>query len=313
MLSATPYSAHPPWNSSTLPSLTSLEQAEHSDDLHYAHVHSSHLVQLAQQRIRLIRSGQDPDADPRAIQPRWNVSSKMEEEERKRMEEEWRAKGRGMEPGEGYEGLMEREKLWEELKRREREEREVMAAKVDEQRRLWKEWERKEQWNAAPEPIIAHTTPLQRPPSEEPSPEHSAANLARHNATLPSPPVPSSSAVSHPLLTSTLSTPYCVYSHPGHYGWVSEGRREWSCCHSVVETVRGCVLVGEKKDKRRLLPANGERGIEGRGRVVRYEHGGVWEAGKDGVCMWSCCSMEEREGRGCVARTVVREQRWNLE
>ena len=88
--------------------------------------------------------------------------------------------------------------------------------------------------------------------------------------------------------------PLAVYCHPGHYAWVSPTLRQWSCCHSPVHSLRGCVRVGDAKDRVRLL------------------HGGRWDEARDGG-MWSCCGSGERNGRGCQTKTLVREDRWNLE
>ena len=313
MLSISPHSAHPPWQSSTLPAPTLLDMSHHSDNLHYASVQTSHLVHLAHRRLHLIRSGQDPDADPRDVQPRWNVSAKLEDEDRQAIEAAFqhsKSTHTAPPPGPDYLPLLTRELQWEAQQRQAKQHRQQQAQATLQRQALWKEWEGKEQWNGAPPSIATLPSAFVRPVTSEAAVGHSSALLAQTVAAM-RPPVASQPAP-HPLLGQWETKAYELYSHPGHWGWTGD-RREWSCCKSGVETVRGCVVVGEGREKRRLVPVGAGRGNGGRGKVVRYEHGGVYERGVDGAEQWSCCSMGDREGRGCVARTIVKEHRWNLE
>jgi hypothetical protein len=50
--------------------------------------------------------------------------------------------------------------------------------------------------------------------------------------------------------------------------------------------------------------------------VLRYEHTGRFETLKtstDGEAMWSCCGAASADSVGCVAKTVTREARWQME
>ena len=312
MFASTPASCHPPWNPSTLPSPTSLELSTHFDDKHYAALQTHHLVTRAHTRLALIRAHQDPDADPRHIQPRWNVSSKLEDDEGHRIDMDV-LKGLGGRREvvvSEYVGPVEAEKRWEEEKRRERRQREQEAQKDEQRRREAADWERKEQWQADTAPIAtvpSNTYKTSIAATIAPlSPSNSTAALSQYLQST-SPLQPTTPA--GPTVSAVRAEPVAVYCHPGHYAWVSPTVRQWSCCHSAVHSIHGCVRVGDAKDKLRLVRANSE---DGRGRIVRLVHGGVWDEGRDGG-MWSCCGCGERSGRGCQARTLVREDRWNIE
>lgn len=336
MLSTSLLSPHPNWNASTLPGPTALHTALHLDNKHYHRLHSEQLIAAAHQRLNLIRSGQDPDADPRWQQPRWNVSCKLEDDEGHPMKADgrWELNSRkhGAEAEQPHLSLLEREVRWEEEKRREIAEREERERKQEERRAAWREWDRKEQWNADVSPIIAlpsadrrqQATAAAAAAAAQSSVDNKEAllNHLRNSATFvpaaASPSLPSSSSASS---SSLQPRPYYLYSHPGHYGWrEDESGKCWSCCQSSVETARGCVVVANSQRKVRLVPVTQSRGraaAEERqlGVVVRYEHEGVWESSRteEAVWQWSCCGMEEKDGRGCIARPLVREQRWNIE
>ena len=308
------FTAHPPsWNPSTLPLPTALELSTHFDDKHYAALQTRYLVHRAHTRLALIRAHHDPDADPRHIQPRWNVSCKLDDDEgHKRDMDVLKGMGgkREVELSE-YVGLVEAEVRWEQEKRRERREREEVTRTEELRRREAADWERKEQWHADTTPIAtlptnSYRNTINSSTAAPLSPSHSTAALTHYlQTTAPVQPTAAASLT----VSSVRAEPVAVYCHPGHYAWASPTVRQWSCCHSPVHSIRGCVRVADAKDKVRLVRADSE---DGRGRVVRLVHGGVWDEGRDGG-MWSCCGNGERDGRGCQAKTLVREDRWNLE
>ena len=313
MFTASSLVTHPPWNASTLPSHTPLEQSTHFDDKHYAALQTAHLVHRAHTRLALIRAHQDPDADTRHIQPRWNVSSKLDDDEgHKRDMDVLKGLGgkRDVQLAE-YVGPVEAEVRWDEQNRLERRQREEEARVSEQRRREAADWERKEQWQADTTPIATlptHSYMTSSATSALPPLSPSRASAALSQYLQSTPPLQLTTAVS-PVVSGVRVEPVSVYCHPGHYAWVSPALRQWSCCHSAVHSIRGCVRVADAKDKVRLVTAGSE---DGRGRVVRLVHGGVWEAGRDGG-MWSCCGCGERNGKGCQAKTLVREDRWNIE
>ena len=212
-----------------------------------------------------------------------------------------------------YVGLLETEVRWEEEKRRERTERQQHEQRDEQRRREARDWERKEQWHADTTPIAVlptHTYTLSSTASSTApplSPRNSTAALSHYLQSTAA--LQPATARSPAVVSSVKAEPVAVYCHPGHYAWVSPTVRQWSCCHSSVHSIGGCVRVADAKDKVRLVRVGSE---DGRGRVVRLVHGGVWDAARDGG-MWSCCGSGERHGRGCQAKTLVREDRWNIE
>lgn len=73
------------------------------------------------------------------------------------------------------------------------------------------------------------------------------------------------------------------------------------------DSSRSRLLSRQSEKKRKKLLRDSDTIIK------TYEHTGVWEkSAAMGGMVWSCCMNEEKDSKGCRARTVFNQSRWNV-
>jgi hypothetical protein len=154
-------SPNPPFTTSTEHKINEGELQEAFDNRYYARIESDYRVAAAHERLEIIRGGGDPDFDMKAIQPRWNISSKSENDDGHLhfhdppCMHEWvvRQPAHHIKPWKRTQMLIEKV-------RKKKEEAAILEKKKQEEEAIKLEWEKRQKWNAIPRPIVAKTTPI---------------------------------------------------------------------------------------------------------------------------------------------------------
>lgn len=306
----------PDWNASTLPQRTQHEDNEHFDNKFFASVQTEYLVKKARARVDAIRKGEDPDFDHKSIQPRWNVSSKLEDDEgHLHLPDALANLVHRNPPLPDYRDPVESEREFEHAQRQRKAAQQAYEAEKRAKQQQAAEWEAKESWNGPLEPIKI-TQPVDT--SDLRCPIDLPMTLNEYTDTIEDPSEEFDFTVKKPTLSMSTKS-FEKFSHFGHFDWVEldngELIKRWSCCFSKVETHPGCKKLGTVADKARLVPKSAQHDYErSKAKVVRYIHTGVYQPlAVGGMSVWSCCSAESSDALGCVRKTVANEQRWNIE